>query len=213
MSNLIATQKLIDGPRNFVMKIVGVLDTSDVAATGTIGTSATTTSGSAVVNFTAGALVPVVGQLVTATGGTGSGFPANAYILSIQSTTQITLNTPVVTGGTGWTITGTAGPIVIADPALMWPTPDVACSQMILDRVTYMVEPLLEVRIWWDATTPVYILDFTGAGHTPDYRRFGGLTNNAGAGKTGRVLLSTQGWTASAILNFTLTLEFVKQGT
>jgi len=213
MSNLIAKQVLIDGPKNYVVKIVGVIDTSDVAAAGTIGTAGVTTTGSNTISFTAGALVPVVGQLITGASGTGTGIPANAYVTSVISATSVTISTAVTTGGTGWTFTGVAGAIVIADPAQVQPTPFSACSQMILDRVTYMVEPLLEVRLWWDATAPVYILDFTGAGHTPDYHRFGGLTNNAGAGKTGRVLLSTQGWVASAILNFTLTLEFRKQGT
>ena len=45
----------------------------------------------------------------------------------------------------------------------------------------------------WDATADVRIL------HVPDYdvdknfKHFGGLTNNAGAGKTGDILLSTTG--------------------
>lgn len=215
MANVITNQVLIDGPRNYVVKYVGVIDTSDVAATGQIGASGfTTTTGSKTITFVAGALVPTLGQYLTFSDGTTT-FSAGTYITSIISATSITVNqaAKATNAAAAITITGTAGSVVVADPALMVPTPYSACSQIILDRVTYMVEPLLEVRLDWEATANVKIIDCVGSGHTPDYRRFGGLTNNAGAGKTGRVVLSTQGWSASAILSFTLTLEFIKQGT
>jgi hypothetical protein len=214
MSNVLNQEVLIDGPRNYVLKLVGTVDTSDIAATGTIGASGfTTTIGSKTVSFVAGALVPTVGQYLTFGDGTTT-FSAGTYVTSIISATSITVNqaAKATNVAAAVTITGTAGSVVIADPALVQPTPYWPCTNFILDRVTYMIEPALEVRLDWEATANQRLLNFLGSGHTPDYKRFGGLPNNSGAGKTGKLLLSTQGWTASAILSFTLTLELKKQG-
>ena len=58
-------------------------------------------------------------------------------------------------------------------------------AQLRIDSVQYTVEDLLSVNLFWDATTPVRIEEFVGRGvQKPFY--FGGLTNNAGAGKIGR---------------------------
>jgi len=211
MANLVTTEILADGPKYYIVKVVGVIDTSDIAATGTIGTAGVTTTGSAVVTFTAGALVPTVGQYVTATGGTGTGIPAGAYVLSIQSATQITLNVPVVTGGTGWTITGTAGAIVVVDPSQMQQISAVSVpTKCKINRLVFTVEPLLELRLWWEATAPVYITDLTGAAHQ-EFESIGGLTNNAGSGITGHITMTSQGWSASAVLSFNVVIECVKQ--
>jgi hypothetical protein len=128
MANSVTTQILVDGAVNAVVKIVGILDTSDVA------------------------------------------------------------------------------PTAVVDPASFTPTP----TQFRIDRVTYTVEEGLDVRLQWDATSPVYIIDYVKAGHQ-DFKKFGGLQNNAGAGKTGKILLSTEGWTAGTH-EFTIVLELVKQG-
>ena len=67
----------------------------------------------------------------------------------------------------------------------------------------------LEVQIYWDATTDVFCWcvpqNFT---YTMDFEKFGGLTNNAGAGVTGDVLFSTAD--ASAGDFYTIVLEMVK---
>lgn len=102
---------------------------------------------------------------------------------------------------------------VLIDPALLAGidnTGTLKAAKLRLMRVIFNVEPLLTVNMWWDATTPVRIEDLTAQGHK-EFAAFGGLTNNAGAGVTGKVLIATQGWVATAILSFTATLEFVKQ--
>lgn len=79
-----------------------------------------------------------------------------------------------------------------------------------IDRVFFDVEDGLAVYLYWDATTPVRIAELAGRGKM-NSTKYGGLTNNAGAGKTGKVLVATQGWSSGATLSFTLILECVKQ--
>lgn len=134
MANSVTTQILVDGPRNTVIKIDGILDTSDQAA------------------------------------------------------------------------------MTIADPAtlsVMDNANQQHATQLRIDRILYTVEEGLDVRLLWDATTPVSIINIVKAGHQ-ELKRFGGYQNNAGAGKTGKILLSTEGW-GSGIKEFTILLELVKQ--
>ena len=137
MANSVNTQIIQDGPRNLVVKIEGILDTSDLAST------------------------------------------------------------------------------VVVDPSTlagMDNTGSIKALGLIVDRIQYSVEDTLEVRLAWDATTPTRMLELQGRG-TEKYERFGGLTNNSGAGRTGKILLSTEGWAATKILSFTLILTLKKQGT
>jgi hypothetical protein len=67
----------------------------------------------------------------------------------------------------------------------------------------------LEVLMYWDATTDVLIQTIPqNITYTLDYEKFGGLTNNAGAGKNGDILFSTSD--ASAGDEYTIVLEMVK---
>ena len=67
----------------------------------------------------------------------------------------------------------------------------------------------LEVQIYWDATTDVFCWCVPqNSTYTMDFEKFGGLTNNAGAGVTGDVLFSTAD--ASAGDFYTVVLEMVK---
>lgn len=67
----------------------------------------------------------------------------------------------------------------------------------------------MEVQIFWDATTDVFCWSIPqNSQYTIDFSLFGGLTNNAGAGKTGDVLFSTVD--ASAGDFYTVVLEMVK---
>ena len=67
----------------------------------------------------------------------------------------------------------------------------------------------LEVQIYWDATTDVFCWCLPqNSQYTMDFDKFGGLTNNAGAGVTGDVLFSTAD--ASAGDFYTVVLEMVK---
>ena len=63
------------------------------------------------------------------------------------------------------------------------------------------------VQILWDATTDVVALVLNGYGEI-DFNGFGGLPNNAGAGKTGDVLFTTLGATAGD--SYTIVLEMDK---
>lgn len=80
-----------------------------------------------------------------------------------------------------------------------------------IDRILWAVDEGLDVRLQWDATSPVNILDLVKAGHWDAPVKFGGFTNNAGAGKTGKILVSTEGWSVGKIYEFTVTLWMVKQ--
>lgn len=128
MANVVTTQTLVDGARNVVIKVTGVLDTSNVGST------------------------------------------------------------------------------VIVDPATLVPIP----TQLRIDMLEFSVGSQLAVLLKWDATTPVDIAPLVGYGKLP-FQKFGGLQNNAGAGKTGKVLLSTTGW-ASGTQTFTVVIHLVKQG-
>src|SRR5512135_2267911 len=150
MANILTTQLLVDGPRNAVVKIVGILDTSDVAATGQIGSAGfTTVTGSKNIAFTAGALVPTVGQYLTFSDGTTT-FPAGTYVTSITDATHIVVNNAALATNTNAaiTITGTAGAVVIADPAQMGYMDfnnQFKATQLRIDRILYTVEEGLDV--------------------------------------------------------------------
>ena len=67
----------------------------------------------------------------------------------------------------------------------------------------------MEVQIFWDATTDVFCWSIPqNSQYTMDFSLFGGLTNNAGAGKTGDVLFSTADANAGDF--YTVVLEMVK---
>jgi hypothetical protein len=83
-------------------------------------------------------------------------------------------------------------------------------TQVRIDRIDFDVEDTLEVRLAWDATSPVRIGEFTGRGNI-DYTPYSGIKNNSGAGKTGKILYSTEGWTAGKILSFTVFLKGIRQ--
>jgi hypothetical protein len=129
MANSLNTQVLVDGARNTVIKITGVLDTSDLAST------------------------------------------------KVVDLTTLSLNP----------------------------------SQVRIDHIDYSIVNNLEVRLLWDATTPVDILPLAGRGRM-SFWNFGGLQNNAGAGKTGNILIETNGWTTGSPMVFSVVLELVKQG-
>ena len=217
MSNSLTTQLIVDGPRNTVIKVFGQVDTSDIAATGTIGGSGfTTTIGSNVVTFAAGALVPTLGQYVTFGDGTTT-FNAGTYITGIVSATQITVSNvaKAANAAAAITITGTAGSIVLVDPAQLVGidfSGTVKAAKFRIETIQFSIEDLLAVNLLWEATTNIVAESLTGRGNIKTHP-FGGVPNNAGAGRTGKLLLNTQGWVAAAILSFTLTLELIKEQT
>lgn len=81
-----------------------------------------------------------------------------------------------------------------------------APSDVAIRRVHYCVQGMVATLLW-DATADVRIVDLAGDGCF-DFSAFGGLTNNAGAGKTGDILLTTTGHTAGD--SYTIVLEMTK---
>lgn len=69
-------------------------------------------------------------------------------------------------------------------------------SEVRIDKIWYSTQGM-SVRILWDATADVfaYLLPMDMS-DTLDFREFGGLNNDAGAGKTGDVLFTTDEHTA-----------------
>ena len=83
-----------------------------------------------------------------------------------------------------------------------------ACNGVTITKIHASTHGL-EVQIYWDATTDVFCWCVPqNSTYTMDFEKFGGLTNNAGAGVTGDVLFSTAD--ASAGDFYTIVLEMVK---
>lgn len=75
------------------------------------------------------------------------------------------------------------------------------------------IEAILDgfsVTLAWDATANVDILTLTQQSQHLNFRKFGGLINNAGSGKTGDILLSTSGLGAGD--SGTIILSLAKRG-
>jgi hypothetical protein len=101
---------------------------------------------------------------------------------------------------------------VVVDPATLSQIDTAynkSASRLTIRKITYNIEDSLSINLFWDATTPVRIEELVGRGKM-DHRNFGGLVNNAGAGVTGKITATTQGWAVAAILSFTIVIEMVK---
>lgn len=81
-----------------------------------------------------------------------------------------------------------------------------APSTVKINKVHYSVAGMVATLLW-DATTDVRIMDLQGDGWF-DAREFGGLINNAGAGITGDILLTTSGHSLND--SYTIILEMAK---
>jgi hypothetical protein len=82
--------------------------------------------------------------------------------------------------------------VVKVNPATLLPSnAGGACDAVSILKVTALTHGL-EVQMNWVATAPVVIeLIPQNSQYTQDFSNFGGLTNNAGAGKTGGISFST----------------------
>ena len=85
------------------------------------------------------------------------------------------------------------------------------CTGVTITKI-YAMTHGMEVAIYWGATAdvPVTVVP-QNTNYVADYESFGGLWNNAGAGKTGNVLFSTLD--ASLGDAYTIILEMVKSYT
>ena len=83
-----------------------------------------------------------------------------------------------------------------------------ACNGVKLNKI-YGTTHGMEVRILWDATTDVFAWQIPqNSNYLMDLSSFGGIPNNAGAGKTGDVLFTTAD--ASAGDMYSIVLECLK---
>jgi hypothetical protein len=83
-----------------------------------------------------------------------------------------------------------------------------ACDGVTIVKVHAMTYGL-EVSMYWDATADVFILAAPqNTMYSMDFTQFGGLWNDAGAGKNGDIQFSTRD--AGAGDNYTVILEMVK---
>lgn len=79
-------------------------------------------------------------------------------------------------------------------------------SRVRIMKIHYSVAGMVATLLW-DATPDVRILDLQGDGWF-DCREFGGLTNNAGSGITGDIMLTTAGHSSGD--SYSIVLEMVK---
>lgn len=102
--------------------------------------------------------------------------------------------------------------VVIVDPATLsdYNINGVKATKLRINKINFDVEDGLDVELFWDAATPVRIGDFVGRGKMEAWR-YGGIINNA-TSPTGKITMSTQGWTSGTVLSYTIVLELVKQG-
>lgn len=113
---------------------------------------------------------------------------------------NINLKYTVFSDGTGQTA------VKIIDVTTLTPNPGV---HMKLKRLRYSIEGMY-VRLQWEASTPIDIAVLGGGTNILDFsdEYAGGFPNNAGAGVTGSILLTTTGQLAGS--NCTLNLELIK---
>lgn len=82
---------------------------------------------------------------------------------------------------------------VKVDPALLLPSGSGggACTAVSILKISGLTHGM-SVRMLWDADAPVAIETIPAdTQYVQDYSAFGGLTNNAGAGKNGKILFTT----------------------
>lgn len=83
-----------------------------------------------------------------------------------------------------------------------------ACNGVKLNKI-YGTTHGMEVRILWDATTDQFAWQIPqNSNYLMDLSSFGGIPNNAGAGKNGNVLFTTSDQTAGDM--YTIVLECLK---
>ena len=84
-------------------------------------------------------------------------------------------------------------------------------STLAIESVTFDIEDGLVVNFYWDADVDVPIWYFSGRDKM-NMEFTGFLQNNAGAGKTGKILYDTNGWT-SGTKSFSMVIQCIKQWT
>ena len=82
-------------------------------------------------------------------------------------------------------------------------------TSLAIESVTFDIQDGLVVGLYWDADTDVPIWYFSGRDKmNMEFTTF--LQNNAGTGKTGKILFDTAGYT-SGTMYFTMVVQCIKQ--
>jgi hypothetical protein len=79
-----------------------------------------------------------------------------------------------------------------------------------VDSICCHTSGALKVILDWDASTPVRFAALFGNVEIEEMDEFGGIINNAGAGVTGDIFLTTVGWSAGS-QTYTLLLCMTKE--
>lgn len=99
-------------------------------------------------------------------------------------------------------------PATLADVNASTLSPQKATT-LAIESVIFDIQDGLVVGLYWDANTDVPIWYFTGRDKmNMEFTNF--LQNNAGTGKTGKILYDTSGYT-SGTLTFSLVIQCIKQ--
>jgi len=81
-----------------------------------------------------------------------------------------------------------------------------APTEVTIDRIEYDISGM-QIQILWDATADVVAWILSTGQYELDFSEYGGIPNNAGAGKTGDILFTTIGASANDTYAVTLTLR------
>ena len=83
-----------------------------------------------------------------------------------------------------------------------------ACSEVRVMRISHAIVGM-SVQLFLDATSNVLLMELAESsnGHM-DFKDFGGLSNNAGSGKTGDILFTTKGHSSGD--TYSIVLEMIK---
>jgi hypothetical protein len=104
--------------------------------------------------------------------------------------------------------TGEAAVVKVNVSALIPNSFGVACTGVKINKI-WMAAHGMEVRILWVASTNLLAWSVTSNGpYLMDFSSFGGISNNAGTGKTGNIAFTTHDQSAGD--TYTIILECIK---
>jgi hypothetical protein len=123
-------------------------------------------------------------------------------VLVDNQTTAIVMLTNI-SDGTGESLVAKVTPSTLAANAL-----GQACTTVSVQKIHGACHGM-EFRLYWGASTNVFFYGSAqNSEYTFDFSSFGGITNNAGTGKTGNILLSTADQSSGD--TYTIILEMKK---
>lgn len=97
--------------------------------------------------------------------------------------------------------------VVKVNVSSLTPYQGMSCVAVQIDRI-YAMTSGMEVKLNWEATSPQVIVTIpSNVTFTQDYDDFGGIDNNAGAGKTGNVTFTTTNATAGDMYTIILKMR------